>query len=77
MLAAAVAHGFNEELTVMLCQLEASLELLEPQHPAGPALAELGRSADRCAGIARELLAYTRRQGAKPRPVPLSELLHD
>lgn len=77
LLAAAVAHDFNEELTMILSQVDASLDLLEPEHPAAGQLAELERSAQRCAGITRELLAYSRRLGAKPRGVPLSRLLHD
>jgi hypothetical protein len=50
-----VAHGFNEELTIILNSATVASRLLGPEHPANQAIAELKRSADRCAELTRRL----------------------
>ena len=50
-----VAHGFNEELTIILNSASIASQLLGPEHPAKDAIAELKRSADRCAELSRKL----------------------
>ena len=49
------AHGFNEELTIILNSATLASRLLGPEHPANDAIVELKRSADRCAELTRKL----------------------
>ena len=51
-----VAHGFNEELTIILNSATLATRLLGPEHPANNVIVELKRSADRCAELSRKLL---------------------
>ena len=50
-----VAHGFNEELTIILNTATVACNLLGPEHPANDAIVELKRSVDRCAELSRLL----------------------
>jgi hypothetical protein len=50
-----LAHGFNEELTIILNSATLATRLLGPEHPANDAIVELKRSADRCAVLSRKL----------------------
>ncbi len=50
-----VAHGFNEELTIILNSATLATNLLGPEHPANDIMIELKRSADRCAELSRKL----------------------
>jgi signal transduction histidine kinase len=63
---AAAAHELNNELTVILNSLSRTLTALEPNHPARSTLADLQRSAQRCAWSASRLLNYSARRGARP-----------
>jgi hypothetical protein len=55
-----VAHGFNEELTIILNSAALAAELLRPEHPASDAILELKRSAMRCTELSRKLTARGR-----------------
>jgi hypothetical protein len=55
-----VAHGFNEELTIILNSAAIAAELLGPEHPASDAIVELKRSAIRCTELSRKLTARPR-----------------
>jgi hypothetical protein len=50
-----LAHGLNEELTIIWNAAELASELLGPEHPINPAIIELKRSALRCTELARQL----------------------
>ena len=49
------AHGFNEELTIILNSADIAADLLGPEHPAKDAILELKRSASRCTELSRNL----------------------
>ena len=49
-----LAHGFNEELTIILNTANLASRLLSPEHPANDAIFELKRSVDRCAVLSRK-----------------------
>jgi hypothetical protein len=55
-----VAHGFNEELTIILNSAAIAAELLGPEHPASDAILELRRSAIRCTELSRRLTTRER-----------------
>lgn len=54
---ARLAHGFNEELTIILNTASVTLEMFGPDHPAAAAMTDLHHSAVRCAALARALEA--------------------
>ena len=50
-----LAHGFNEELTIILNNATVAAGLLGPEHPANTAIVELKHSAVRCAELSRRM----------------------
>jgi signal transduction histidine kinase len=62
--AAAAAHEFNNELTVILSTVASSLEALEPGHPARLHLVTLQDAAERCARNTSGLLHFSKRRDA-------------
>jgi hypothetical protein len=73
--AAAAAHGFNEELTVILSSVSHCLENLEPGHPARQILLDLQVAAERCARTTSGLLAYGFSRGLRPVPTRFDALI--
>ena len=73
--AAAAAHDFNDELTVILSSVSGSIAALEPGHPARPLLLDLQGAAQRCAWKASALLNFGARRGVRPAATPLERLL--
>jgi hypothetical protein len=65
-IAAAAAHGLNNELTVILNSVSNSIPTLEPGHPARPDLLDLHLAVLRCSRISSGLLEFTARNGARP-----------
>jgi hypothetical protein len=51
-----LAHGFNEELTIILNTANLASRLLAPEHPANDAMVELKRSAERCVVLSRKFI---------------------
>lgn len=76
-LAAAAAHDFNDELTVILSSVTQSLRDLEPGHPARGHLLELRAAAQRCAWTASGLLNFSARRGARPTAVTFERLVEE
>jgi hypothetical protein len=64
--AAAAAHDFNDELTIIVNCACNSILLLEPGHPARPYIADIESAAQRCMWKASGLLTYTARRGVQP-----------
>jgi hypothetical protein len=73
--AAAAAHDFNEELTVILSSVTHSIEALEPGHPARPHLFDLQHAAERCVRMTSGLLAYSFSRGFRPVATPFETLI--
>ncbi|MBN1631324.1 MAG: PAS domain S-box protein, partial [Thermoleophilia bacterium] len=65
-LAGGIAHDFNNMLGVILGHAELAMAQLDPQQPVYAYLREIRDAAERSAGIARQLLAFARRQPATP-----------
>jgi hypothetical protein len=65
-IAAAAAHDFNDELTIIVNSASQSILHLEPGHPARPYIADIESAVQRCIWKASGLLTYTTRQGMRP-----------
>jgi hypothetical protein len=50
-----LAHGFNEELTILLNSAVVTARLIGPEHPAAALIVEMKHAAIRCAELARRL----------------------
>lgn len=74
-LAGGVAHDFNNMLGVILGQVEMALQHLDPAVPLHANLKQVQAAAQRSADLARQLLAFARRQTVAPRLLDLNETL--
>jgi len=74
-LAGGVAHDINNAMTTVLGFAEFAARRLSAEHPAAGDLAEIRHGAHRAAEIARQLLTFSRRQVAAPRPWRLETIV--
>jgi PAS domain S-box-containing protein len=74
-LAGGVAHEFNNKLMGIMNYAELGRDELPPEHPTRHCLDEISSEAQRSADIARQLLAFARKQAIAPRPLNLNEAL--
>ena len=65
-MAAAAAHDFNNELTVIMSSVSAALGALDVQHPARPLLVDIQAAAQRCVWKASGLLNFSARVNSVP-----------
>ena len=77
LLAAGVAHNFNNLLTVVMGNLDLAQRRVAPDDATGTLLAGATRAAERGAGIARQLLAFARLQPLAPQRLDPAEQLRD
>jgi PAS domain S-box-containing protein len=71
-LAGGVAHDFNNLLTAILGNAELMLAELPPEHSLRADLELIQHTAERAAGLTRQLLAFARKQVLAPQPLDLS-----
>ena len=76
-LAGAVAHDFNNMLTVIAGYAQLGLSELTSQDGLHDAFTQIGDAAKRASDLARRLLAFSRPQPAEARDVVLNELVRD
>jgi len=76
-LAGGVAHDINNSMTTVLGFAEFASSRLSPDHPVAADLAEIRQGAHRAADIARQLLAFSRRQVSSPRPWRLDAVVSE
>ena len=76
-LAGGVAHDFNNMLGIIQGHAELLLRDLPPDHPGRARLEEIGKAAGRSAGLARQLLAFSRKQTFELQPVQLGAVVHE
>ncbi len=76
-LAAATAHDFNNELTVILSSIANLINSLEPGHPARAQLLELQDAARRCARKTSGLLRYGLKRGGRLTRTSLERLIEE
>ncbi len=66
-LAGGVAHDFNNMLAVIIGRAELAMSRLRPDDPVNSSFKEILKAAQSSAGIARQLLAFARKQPASPK----------
>ncbi len=76
-MAAAAAHDFNNELTVILSSVSNLIASLEPGHPALQQALELQRAAERCARKTSGLLRFGLRRGGRAVTESLERIIDD
>src|SRR5262245_19185700 len=74
-LAGGVAHDFNNVLTAIIGFSDLLLQTHRPTDPAYRDIMNIKSSANRAAGLVRQLLAYSRRQTLQAEVLELGELL--
>jgi hypothetical protein len=77
MLAAAAAHDFNNELTVILSSISNLIESLDPDHPALEQARDLQDAARRCACKTSGLLRFGLKRGNRPMRTALEALIDE
>jgi len=74
-LAGGVAHDFNNILTAILGYGDILRAKLDERHPLQPEVSRILNSAERAAHLTKSLLAFSRRQVIKIRPVDLNAII--
>jgi PAS domain S-box-containing protein len=76
-LAGGVAHDFNNLLTVITGYADVLADGLTPDDPAAGIVSEIRAASARAADLTRQLLAFSRKQVLRPRPVRLGALVEN
>ena len=76
-LAGGVAHDFNNILAVITGYCEMAQRQIDVKHPVRPRLDQILKAANRAAALTRQLLAFSRKQILKPRPLDLNTIAAD
>ncbi|MGH7347251.1 MAG: ATP-binding protein, partial [Candidatus Rokuibacteriota bacterium] len=71
-LAGGVAHDFNNVLTVVIGRCQLMLSRYQPDDPAYQELDQIESTAQRAAGLTRQLLAFSRNQASERQPLDLN-----
>ncbi len=75
-LAAGVAHEVNNPLTGILLYASMALEQMDKDDPMREHLGYIVEDVNRCKGIVKNLLAYSRRSTTTKEIIPLNDLVH-
>jgi two-component system cell cycle sensor histidine kinase/response regulator CckA len=76
-LAGGVAHDFNNLLTVINGYSDMVFRSLREGDPVRPKIDEIRKAGERAAELTQQLLAFSRRQIAQPRPVDLNRMVEE
>lgn len=76
-LAAATAHEFNNELTVILSGVSALIDELGPEHPARVQALDVQNAARRCARKTSGLLRFGTKRGNRTGRMTLERLMQE
>ncbi|MFC3227395.1 ATP-binding protein, partial [Marinibaculum pumilum] len=76
-LAGGVAHDFNNLLTAMIGFCDLLLQRHPPTDQSFADVQQIKQNALRAAGLVRQLLAFSRRQTLRPRPLDVGDVLAD
>lgn len=70
-----VAHDFNNKLTVMIGYTDMAMKRLDDGHPIREYLQQIRKTSEQSAEIARQLLAFARKQTISPRVLDLNKTI--
>jgi PAS domain S-box-containing protein len=76
-LAGGIAHSFNNLLAAISFQCELLCDALEEGDPRRGPVEEIQRAGERAAALARQLLAYGRKQVLQPRVLRLNDVIRE
>ena len=76
-LAGGIAHDFNNLLAVILMDADVALASLPVEHPVAADLREIRQAAERAAAMTRQLLAFSRREVARPERLDLNAAVRE
>jgi two-component system cell cycle sensor histidine kinase/response regulator CckA len=76
-LAGGIAHDFNNVLTAIIGFSDLLLQTHKPGNASHSQILSIKNSANRAAGLVRQLLAFSRRQTMQPKVLQVGELLTD
>ncbi|HSU83993.1 MAG TPA: ATP-binding protein [Thermoanaerobaculia bacterium] len=76
-LAGGIAHSFNNLLAAIAFQCELLCDGLEPEDVRRCHVEEIQRAGERAAALARQLLAYGRKQVLQPRVMSLNQVIRE
>ena len=76
-LAGGIAHDFNNVLTAIIGFSDLLLQMHKPGNPSYAHILSVKSSANRAAGLVRQLLAFSRRQTLQPKILQLGDVLTD
>jgi PAS domain S-box-containing protein len=76
-LAGGIAHDFNNLLTVINGYTDWVLTEMGAEDPFRPRLTEVRKAGERCAELTSQLLAFSRKQIARPGPLDLNEVVRE
>jgi len=74
-LAGGVAHDFNNMLAVIMSTAEMAVDDAEPGTRIHQDLLQINQAAERSAELTRQLLAFSRKQVIRPKPVNLNRII--
>ncbi|MEN8135511.1 MAG: ATP-binding protein [Thermodesulfobacteriota bacterium] len=74
-LAGGVAHDFNNFLTAIVGYSELSMMTMQDNDPHRRNISEILSAANKAASVTRSLLAFSRKQVLKPRPININEVV--
>ncbi|MBV9879864.1 MAG: PAS domain S-box protein, partial [Gemmatirosa sp.] len=74
-LAGGIAHDFNNLLTVINGNVEFARDMLTADHPVQEDLAAVGQAAERARTLVRQLLAFSRKQVVRTRPIDVNDVV--
>ena len=76
-MAGGVAHDFNNLLTAIIGHCDLLMLRTDQAQPEFADLTQIKQNANRAAALVRQLLAFSRKQTLKPKPVSLSDTLNE
>lgn len=76
-LAGGIAHDFNNMLTIIQGSVDLAMESLPDGHPAREHIEPIREAAERSSSLARQLLAFARKQTVSPRVIDLNKTVGD
>jgi len=76
-LAGGIAHDFNNLLAVIGGRSQMLLQRLSPDDPRRRDADTIGKAVQRAAGLAQQLLAFSRRQVLRPRALAINDVVKD